>query len=99
MSESEYLRVQSSGLFLKSILNWRRKWQPTPVYLPGKSHGQRSLMSFNPWGRKESGTTATNTYLLPYLPNVSKINTDPSHTSNIEERAHFLTYSMRSVWF
>ena len=57
MSESEYLRVQSSGLFLKSILNWRRKWQPTPEYLPGKSHGQRSLMSFNPWGRKESGTT------------------------------------------
>ena len=52
MSESEYLRVQSSGLFLKSILNWRRKWQPTPVYLPGKSHGQRSLEGYSPWGRK-----------------------------------------------
>ena len=33
---------------------WRRKWQPTPVFLPGKSHGQRSRAGFNPWGHKES---------------------------------------------
>ena len=33
---------------------WRRKWQPTPVFLPGKSHGQRSLAGYSPWGRKES---------------------------------------------
>ena len=31
---------------------WRRKWQPTPVFLPGKSHGQRSLAGFSPWGCK-----------------------------------------------
>ena len=31
---------------------WRRKWQPTPVSLPGKSHGQRSLAGYSPWGRK-----------------------------------------------
>ena len=36
---------------------WRRKWQPTPVLLPGKSHGQRSLVGYSPWGRKESDTT------------------------------------------
>ena len=36
---------------------WRRKWQPTPVSLPGKSHGQRSLVGCSPWGCKESGTT------------------------------------------
>ena len=36
---------------------WRRKWQPTPVFLPGKSHGQKSLVSYSPWGRKESDTT------------------------------------------
>ena len=35
----------------------RRKWQPTPVFLPGKSHGQRSLMGDSPQGRKESDTT------------------------------------------
>ena len=33
---------------------WRRKWQPTPVFLPGESHGQRSLVGYSPWGRKES---------------------------------------------
>ena len=33
---------------------WRRKWQPTPVFLPGESHGQRSLAAYSPWNRKES---------------------------------------------
>ena len=32
----------------------RRKWQPTPVFLPGESHGQGSLVRYSPWGRKES---------------------------------------------
>ena len=36
---------------------WRRKWQPAPIFLPGKSHGQRSLVCYSPWGRKESDTT------------------------------------------
>ena len=36
---------------------WRRKWQPTPVILPGKSHGQRSLVDYSPWDRKELDTT------------------------------------------
>ena len=36
---------------------WRRKWQPTPVSLPGESHGQRSLVGYSPQGRKESGMT------------------------------------------
>ena len=36
---------------------WRRKWQPTPVLLPGKSHGLRSLVGYSPWGCKESDTT------------------------------------------
>ena len=36
---------------------WRRRWQSTPVLLPGKSHGQRSLVGYSPWGRKELDTT------------------------------------------
>ena len=36
---------------------WRRQWQPTPVLLPGKSHGQRSLVGCSPWGREELDTT------------------------------------------
>ena len=35
---------------------WRRKWQPTPVFLPGESRGQRSLAGYSPWGHKESET-------------------------------------------
>ena len=37
---------------------WRRKWQPIPVFLPGKSHGQRSLVDYGPWGCKELDTTS-----------------------------------------
>ena len=36
---------------------WRRKWQPTPVFLPGKSHGEKSLVDYSPWGQKESDMT------------------------------------------
>ena len=36
---------------------WRRAWQPTLVFLPGKSHGQRSLAGYNLWGHKESDMT------------------------------------------
>ena len=38
-------------------LGRRRKWQPTSVFLPGKFHGQRSLVGYNPWGHKESDPT------------------------------------------
>ena len=44
--------LQGSGPFL-----WRRKWQPTPVFLPGESQGQRSLVGCRLWGRTESDTT------------------------------------------
>ena len=35
-------------------LNWRKEWQPTPVFLPGESHGQRSLVGYSPWDHKET---------------------------------------------
>ena len=38
-------------------ISWRRKWKPTPVFLPGESHEQRSLVGYSPWGLKESDTT------------------------------------------
>ena len=37
--------------------SWRRQWHPTPVLLPGKSHGWRSLVRCSPWGHQESDTT------------------------------------------
>ena len=38
---------------------WRRKWQPTPLFLPEKSHGRRSLVGYSPWSGKESDTDTT----------------------------------------
>ena len=43
---------------------WRREWQPTPVFLLGESHGQRSLEGCNPWGRKESDMTDFHFFLF-----------------------------------
>ena len=47
-----------AGLYLrKTSLPWRRKWQPTPVFLPGESHRQRILAGYSPRGCKELNTT------------------------------------------
>ena len=44
---------------------WRKKWKPTPVFLPGEYHGQRSLVGYGPWSCKESDMTEhTNTLLF-----------------------------------
>ena len=40
-----------------SRIPWRREWQPTPVFLPGKSHGWRSLVGYSPWGHIELDRT------------------------------------------
>ena len=42
---------------------WKRKWQHTPVFLPGEFHEQRSLASYSLWGRKELGTTEQLTHI------------------------------------
>ena len=43
---------------------WRRKWQPTPVLLPGEFHGLRSLVGYSPWSRKELDTTSLSLSLI-----------------------------------
>ena len=40
-----------------TFMHWRRKWQPTPVFLPGESQGWGSLVGYHLWGRTESDTT------------------------------------------
>ena len=47
----------ATSLSLFSFMHWRRKWQPTPVFLPGESHGRKSLVGCGPWDHKESDTT------------------------------------------
>ena len=65
------------SLSLFTFMHWRRKWQPTPVFLPGEFQGQGSLVGFRLWGRTESDTTAVTqqqqraiqgiSYFLKYL--------------------------------
>ena len=42
---------------LLAFMHWRRKWQPTPVFLPGESQGRRSLVGYRLWGRTELDMT------------------------------------------
>ena len=75
-------------------ISWRRKWQPTPVFLPGKSHGCSSLVGYSPWARKESDTTELLHFLsfllsffpLPFL--------NPAWTSG----SSWFTYYWSLVW-
>ena len=46
-----------TSLSLSTFLHWRRKWQPTPVFLPGESQGRGSLVGCHLWGRTESDMT------------------------------------------
>ena len=48
----------ATSLSLITFMHWRRKWQPTPVFLPGESQGRGSLVGCRLWGRTESDTTA-----------------------------------------
>ena len=48
---------RATSLSLFTFMHWRRKWQPTPVFLPGESHEWRSLVGCSPWGHTESDMT------------------------------------------
>ena len=62
---------------------WRRQWHPIPVLLPGKSHGQRSLVGCSPWGRKESYTTEQLHFHFSFSC-IGKGNGNPLHCSYLE---------------
>ena len=51
------LKQFSMHIYIYTYLYRRRQWHPTPLFLPGKSHGQRSLVGCSPWGCEESDTT------------------------------------------
>ena len=57
----------SLSLSLFTFMHWRRKWQPTPVLLPGESHGQRSLVGCSPWGHWVGHDRATSLSLFTFL--------------------------------
>ena len=49
----------ATSLYFFTFMHWRRKWQPTPVFLPGESQGRGSMVGCHLWGRTESDTTET----------------------------------------
>ena len=51
------MTIRDSRFMMKQLQHWKRNWQSTPVFLPGESHGWRSLAGYSPQGRKESDTT------------------------------------------
>ena len=83
---------------------WRRQWQPTPVLLPGKSHGWRSLVGCSPWGQKESDTTErltkSATWEALVLLWISSLN-HPAHQEAAQGRQNLLstgTFFQRRQW-
>ena len=57
MASWGYSLVAVCGLLIAVASFVGGQWHPTPVLLPGKSHGRRSLVGYSPWGREESNTT------------------------------------------
>ena len=53
--ELDHCRLTCLGQY--DLPSWKRKWQLTPVFLPGKFHGRRRLVGYSPWGHKESDMT------------------------------------------
>ena len=79
---------------------WRRAWQPTPLLLPGRSHGQRSLAGYSPWGCKESDTTEQLHFLSFYYNkcNILSHNVSVSHPVSWrydEQKLRFLVKKKR----
>ena len=71
------------SLSLFTFMHWRRKWQPTPAFLPGESHGRRSLVGCSPWGREESDTTERLHFHLS-LSFIGEVNGSPLQCSCLE---------------
>ena len=62
--ENPGVHIEAQGCFQAGDFKIQpRTWQPTPVFLPRKSHGRRSLVGYSPWDRKESDTTER----LPFI--------------------------------
>ena len=84
---------------------WRRQWQPTLVFLPGESHGQRRLTGYRSWGHKESDTTEwlTDSVLLCYKRSMLKDNNwqskseNQKKTSEGKDRCSVTTHLV--IWF
>ena len=84
-------------IFRFTLISWRRKWQPAPVFLLGESDGRRSLVGYSPWGRKESHTTERLHLLYGYL--LRKIGLLILSSLESDQADCFTFDSLRDWWF
>ena len=76
---------------------WRRAWKPIPVFLPGESHGQRSLAGYSPWGHKEFDTTERlSTYTCILL--ITSSNSTCRFVYTQENWKHMFTQNLIYEW-
>ena len=75
------LESDTTSLSLFTCMHWRRKWQPTPVFLPGESQGRGSLVGCRLWGRTESDMTEATQQLYKYCKIYANILYDDLDTS------------------
>ena len=83
------------------MIPWRREWQPTPIFLPGKSQGQRSLAGYSPWGRWVGYDWETNTFTFFHHPAISVCRMKKKH---LGDRPWSLTHyfwilMVFGIWF
>ena len=83
LSSAEMEKAVDREVIERLEIKWRRKWQPTPVFLPGKSHGRWSLVGCSPWGREESDTTEQLHFHFSLLC-IGEENGNPLHYSCLE---------------
>ena len=84
-------------------IHWRRKWQPNPVFLPGESHGQWTLVGYSPWGSKESDRTDcvqihASAYLLKKILNFNTREITLHSSSKIHPHAHIIISDLFSIY-
>ena len=88
---------------------WRIKWKLTPVFLPGKSHGQKSLVSPSPWGHKESDLTERLTHIVKGFSEVNEAEVDvflelscffndPADVGNLFSGSSAFSKSSLNIW-
>ena len=80
---------------------WRKKWQPTSVLLPGKFHGQRSLVGYSPWGGKELDTTERLSTQALVAPSCSELDLLENllHLLHQHLLLHFAPYAVKMASF
>ena len=77
---------------------WRGKWQPTPVFLPGKFHEQRILAGYSPWGRKESDMTeCTRTHTHAHTHACTHVRTHTRTRTHTHAHTHAHAHSVQNI--